>query len=94
MIIKKYYDKYGKLRLLKDEKPKGAILRLKVLKNRKEFPCCDWQGSCENKAYAEVYPINLKGKHKNSWSYLCKKHYYLEQKRLKWKLPACLGVEW
>ena len=50
---------------------------------------CDYGGTCKNKAYAEVYPSLLGGKHKNSgWSYLCKKHYQQEQERFKEKLPA------
>ena len=50
---------------------------------------CDFQGGCENKAYAEVYPSLIKLKCKDAgWSYLCRKHYYSEQKRLKNKLPA------
>jgi hypothetical protein len=89
MIIKKYYDKRGNLKLLKKGSPENTI-RFKVSKNKKEFPCCDWKGVCTNKAYAEVYPINKK----SSWSYLCKKHYNQEQKRLNWKLPASLKVEW
>jgi len=24
------------------------------------------------------------------WSYLCRKHYYQEEKRFKWKLPAAI----
>ncbi len=95
MIITKYYDKKGKLRIL-DHKNKmvDSIIRFKRLKNRKEFPCCDFYGDCTNMAYAEVYPSVMKNSKKNGWSYLCKKHYLEEQKRLKWKLPACLKVEW
>ena len=51
---------------------------------------CDYEGTCENKAYMEVYPGSLGGKHKGrGWSYLCRKHYYAEQRKFKWKLPAC-----
>jgi hypothetical protein len=93
-IIVKYYDKNCKLKSLK----KGATtseptFRFKVLTNKKEVPCCDFHGNCTNKAYAEVYPfLGKKGK-KKGWSYLCKKHYLDEQKRLNWKLPACLKVD-
>ncbi len=72
---------------------KSNTIRFKVLKNGKKFPCCDFKGNCNNKAYAEVYPFLLKYKNKSGWSYLCKKHYCLEQKRYKGKLPACLSVE-
>jgi len=94
-IITKYYDKSGKLRILK-KKPKEsiAIIRFKKLKNGKEFPCCDFKGKCTNKAFAEVFPIKTKRDKNDGWSYLCRKHYYQEQKRLKWKLPACLSVDW
>jgi len=51
---------------------------------------CDYHGTCKNKAFREVYPSLLGGKHKSKgWSYLCRKHYYLEQKRFKGKLPHC-----
>ena len=60
---------------------------------KKRHPHCDYGGTCKNKAYMEVYPSLLGGKHKDrGWSYLCRKHYYQEQKRYKWKLPAC-GVD-
>lgn len=98
MIVTKYYDKTGKLKTLKPntkiDKIKNSIIRFKVLNNN-EFPCCDMDGICTNKAYAEVFPSLLKVRsHKKGWSYLCKKHYYEEQNRLNWKLPACLKVEW
>lgn len=92
-IITKYYDRNGKLKILKgnNDKPSNTI-RFKLLRNGKEFPCCDFEGKCTNKAYAEVYPklMNKKG----GWSYLCKKHYKQEQKRLNQKLPACFSIEW
>ncbi len=54
---------------------------------------CDYEGKCKNKAHMEVYPGMLGGKYKDrGWSYLCRKHYLQEQKRFKWKLPAC-GVD-
>ncbi len=94
-ITTKYYDKQGKLKLLKDKgKDTGSTIRLKKLKNGKEFPCCDFKGKCTNIAYAEVYPMAMKNSKKKGWSYLCRKHYFEEEKRLKWKLPACLKVEW
>ena len=50
---------------------------------------CDYQGTCKNKAYAEVYPSILGGKHKGrGWSYLCRKHFFQEEKIFKNKLPA------
>lgn len=53
-------------------------------------PHCDYEGKCKNKAYREVYPRLFGGKYKNrGWSYLCRKHFYQEQKRFKWKLPYC-----
>lgn len=94
-IITKYYDKNLKLKTLKDKtKNNFSLIRFKVLKNGKEFPCCDFDGKCTNIAYAEVFPGMLKQHKKKGWSYLCRKHYYQEEKRYKWKLPACLKVEW
>ena len=94
-IITKYYDKQGKLRILKNINNKTeSIMTFKILKNGREFPCCDFKGKCTNIAYAEVYPFAMKNSKKKGWSYLCRKHYLEEQKRLKWKLPACLKVEW
>lgn len=71
-----------------------STIRFKILRDNTKFPCCDFKGVCKNKAYAEVYPMMLDKDENEGWSYLCKKHYYLEQNRLKWKLPACLKVEW
>lgn len=68
-------------------------IRFKLLKNKK-FLCCDFQGKCTNFAYAEVYPMMMKKNNKGGWSYLCRKHYFSEEKRFKGKLPACLSVEW
>lgn len=96
-IITKYYDKKGKLRILKNNDKANnsrSTIRFKVLKNGKEFPCCDYHGKCTNLAYAEVYLFLMKDNKKKGWSYLCKKHYLKEQKRLKGKLPSCLNVEW
>ena len=94
-IITKYYNKQGKLKILRNKNNQAnSIIRLKILKSKKEFPCCDFKGKCTNIAYAEVYPCAIKNSKNKGWSYLCRKHYFEEQKRLKWKLPACLEVEW
>lgn len=59
----------------------------KILTKNMELKC-DYHGTCKNKAYREVYPSLLGGKYKErGWSYLCRKHYFQEQKRLKGKLP-------
>lgn len=56
----------------------------------KQTPHCDYESTCKNKAYREVYPGMLGGIHKGrGWSYLCRKHYIQEQKRSKNTLPAC-----
>jgi hypothetical protein len=56
---------------------------------KNKLPHCDYEGSCKNKAYVEVYPSLMGGKHKGrGWSYLCRKHYYQEQKRYRGKLPT------
>jgi len=45
---------------------------------------CDFLGECKNKAYREVYHMLLGGKYRNrGWSYLCRKHFYEEQKRFR-----------
>jgi len=94
-IIKKYYDGNLRLRVLRDGNKKiDSIMRFKVLGNGKEFPCCDFGGKCTNFAYAEVYLFMMKNIKKKGWSYLCRKHYFEEQKRFRGKLPACLSVEW
>ena len=72
---------------------KKDTVRFKIYK-RKKFPCCDYHGTCTNWAYAEVFPSLLKKFKNRGWSYLCRKHYFSEQKKAKWKLPACLKVEW
>ncbi|MEK6913164.1 MAG: hypothetical protein AABW47_00645 [Nanoarchaeota archaeon] len=93
-IITKYYDKNSKLKVLNEGGMTSATtLRFKKLTNKREVPCCDFQGQCTNNAYAEVYPFLGKKRKNKGWSYLCKKHYYEEQKRLNWKLSACLKVE-
>ena len=94
-IITKYYDEEGKLRVLKDKDKKShSTIRFKILKDGKEFPCCDYQIKWTNLAYAEVYLFLMKNNKKKGWSYLCRKHYLEEQNRLKGKLPSCLIVEW
>ena len=51
---------------------------------------CDYHGTCKNKAYREVYPSQLSNAKKDvGWSYLCRKHFEQERKRLKNKLPYC-----
>lgn len=56
--------------------------------NHKRISLCDYHGTCTNKAYKEVYPFLLKGKHKSrGWNYLCKKHFKQEQKVFENKLP-------
>lgn len=94
-IITKYYDGQGKLKNLKDKNNKrSSTIKFKVLRNGKEFPCCDFHGECTNIAYAEVFPFLAKNGKRKGWSYLCRRHYLEEQKRFKWKFPACLKVEW
>jgi hypothetical protein len=89
-ITKKYYSKKTwKLRNIDKYRTDEPIFRFKIFKDGKKFVCCDFKGFCTNKAYAEVFP-----RKRDVWYYLCKKHYYLEEKRLKWKLPACLSVDW
>ena len=62
---------------------------MKKVKPKKKYPHCDFRRACKNKAYAEVFPSMLGGKHKNrGWNYLCRKHYYQEQKLYPWKIPA------
>ena len=94
-IIFKYYDNEGKLKILKNKLlcSKSRIMRFKVLGAGNLRPCCDFNGNCTNVAYAEVYPFIMKKSRKKGWSYLCRKHYYEEQKRLCWRLPACLDVK-
>ena len=48
-IIRKYYDNNGKLKTLEDKSKNNLYsIRVKVLKNKKEFPCCDFEGKCTN----------------------------------------------
>ena len=50
---------------------------------------CDFEGICKNKSYREVYPSLMGGKHRGrGWNYLCRKHYFQEQKIYKGKLPS------
>jgi hypothetical protein len=85
--------KSGKLKTIKNNKKSDSTIRFKLLKNGKEFLCCDFEGRCTNKAYAEVYSFMMKNQDKKGWNYLCRKHYLAEQKRLNGKLPSCLQVE-
>ncbi len=67
----------------------SSSVRYKKIKGKRK-PLCDYLGKCRNIAYREVYPSLLGGKNKSKgWSYLCKKHYLQERKRLKNKLPCC-----
>ena len=70
-------------------KIKSGSVRYKII-NKKKVPLCDYEGTCKNKAYREVYPMLLRGKHKKrGWSYLCRKHFKQEQKKFKGKLACC-----
>lgn len=62
-------------------------MRYKIVRGKRR-PLCDYGGNCKNLAYKEVYP-SLINKKKSGWSYLCRKHFEQEQKRLKNKLPYC-----
>jgi hypothetical protein len=55
------------------------------IRNGKKIPLCDFNGTCTNLAYKEVYPSLISKK--KGWSYLCRKHFKQEQRRLKNKLP-------
>jgi len=45
---------------------------------------CDFEGRCKNKAFREIYPRLLDRRGKNrGWSYLCRKHFYEEQRRFR-----------
>ena len=63
------------------------MIKSKIIKGKKR-PLCDYRGTCKNLAYMEVYPSFI-DKNKEGWSYLCRKHFKQEQKRLKNKLPYC-----
>jgi len=57
----------------------------------KRSPKCDYHGICKNKAYCEVYPSLLGGKHEDKgWSYLCRKHFSQEQERFNGNLASCI----
>ena len=63
-------------------------IRHKIV-NGKRKPLCDYEGTCMNLAYREVYP-DLGKKNKTSrWSYLCRKHFKQEKKRIGKKLIYC-----
>ena len=69
---------------------KKRIAPLTKIINGKRVPLCDYEGTCTNKAYREVYPLLLKGKkRKEGWSYLCRKHFEQEKKKFKGNLPYC-----
>jgi len=66
-----------------------STIRYKIIKGRRE-PLCDYQGNCKNLAFKEVYP-DLRKKKSNGagWSYLCRKHFNQERKRIGKKLVYC-----
>ena len=69
---------------------KKRIAPLTKIINGKRVHICDYEGTCTNKAYREVYPLLLKGKkRKEGWSYLCRKHFEQEKKKFKGNLPYC-----
>lgn len=76
---------------MKKQKLKGEkrIAPMTKMLNGKRVNVCDYHGTCTNKAYMEVYPMMMKGRHNKGWSYLCRKHFEQEKKRLKGKLPYC-----
>ncbi len=63
-IVTKAYNKEGRLKMIKSKRKNNSGIRFKLLKNQKEFPCCDFKGKCTNKAFVEVYPF-LGGHSKN-----------------------------
>jgi len=65
----------------------GSKVRFKII-NHKRKPLCDYNGKCRNLAYSEVYPY-LGKKRFNGWSYLCKKHFRVESKRIGKNLVYC-----
>lgn len=65
----------------------------KIINHKRRY-LCDYDGTCINLAYKEVYPkllipFNDKRRNEVGWCYLCRKHFKQEQKRLKNKLPYC-----
>lgn len=63
-------------------------IRYKKIKGKRK-PLCDYEGSCRNLAFKEAYPDLGKKKGNSGWSYLCRKHFEQEKKRLKGKLLYC-----
>lgn len=52
---------------------------------------CDYEGKCNEPAYAEIYPSLMnEGEDNVGWNYLCKRHFEQEMKRLKGELYYCL----
>ncbi len=72
----------------KKSKSKRVAPLTKIIDGKRVL-VCDFRGACTNKAYREVYPMLLKNKHTEGWSYLCRKHFEQEQRRFKGKLPHC-----
>jgi len=65
-----------------------STIRYRILKGKRK-PLCDYPGNCKNLAFKEVYPDLGKKKSSAGWSYLCRKHFKQEIKRLKGKLVYC-----
>jgi len=65
-------------------------MRFKIV-NHRRIPLCDYLGKCKNLAYKEVYPY-LGRKRFGGWSYLCRKHFRKERKRLGKNLVYC-GID-
>ncbi|MBS3067478.1 hypothetical protein J4450_02145 [Candidatus Micrarchaeota archaeon] len=82
-----YYDEFSEILGYLRESNKIKFLNRDKVKWIFQ-PLCDYDGTCMNKAYREVYPALLGGKYKDKgWSYLCKKHFNKEQKIFHGKLP-------
>ena len=63
-------------------------IKYRIIKGKRK-PLCDYHGTCENLAFKEVYPDLGKKKKDAGWSYLCRKHFKQELKKLKGKLMYC-----
>lgn len=54
--------------------------------NHEDIWKCDWHGTCKREPYAEVYVVG------DSWSYLCKFHYYWDRiRRFFWRRRQNIG---
>jgi len=56
---------------------------------KKEKAHCDYQGKCKLPAYAEVY-----SKKESTWSYLCRKHFWQEMKKKRFKNWLFIDEAW